>query len=215
MKVFIINYNRLTLSKNTADWCAKHGLEPIFIDNHSDYLPLLKYYMNCPYEVYRLAENRGHRVISTLNLNTLFGVTGMYIVTDPDLDFTGVPDDFLTVMREGLEKYPFARKCGLSLEINDLPNSVEGNFIRSHAEPTYWRKPLDNMYFNAPVDTTFVLYRTEYSQHFVGKSIRTNRPYTARHLPWYYTDLSLLPKDEQYYWKTANGSSSGKERLVL
>lgn len=214
MITFIINYNRLTLSKNVADWCAAHGLTPIFIDNHSDYGALLEYYYNCPYQVYRLKENRGHRVISSLDLKKLFGVTGRYIITDPDLDLTGVPDDFLNVMNDGLNLYPSFSKCGLSLEINDLPDSPEGKFIRSHAEPTYWLRPLSPLYFDAPVDTTFVLYRREFRQHFVTRSMRTNRPYTAKHIPWYYTDMSALPEDEQYYFKTANNSCSGKRRLM-
>lgn len=214
MKVLIINYNRLILPKNTADWCAAHDLDPVLIDNNSDYPPLLEYYANCPYEVLRLKENRGHQVVSTLDLKKELGIYERYIVTDPDLDFTGIPDDFLDVLDQGLDKYPSVRKCGFSLEINDLPDSPEGKYIRGAHELSYWRLPLDNMYFDALIDTTFALYRTAYNYHSIKQSIRTNRPYTARHIPWYYTDISLLPEDEQYYYKTANASASGKKRLM-
>jgi hypothetical protein len=44
MKVLIINYNRLLLPSKLADWVFKRGCEPIFIDNNSDYKPLLNYY---------------------------------------------------------------------------------------------------------------------------------------------------------------------------
>ena len=71
------------------------------------------------------------------------------------------------------------------------------------------------MYFDANVDTTFALYRKHVmKKHTVQKSLRTNRPYTARHLPWYYTDFESLPDDEKYYYQTASDSASGKHRLM-
>jgi hypothetical protein len=102
-------------------------------------------------------------------------------------------------------------KCGVSLELSDLPWSTEGAFIRRH-EQAYWAKPLAGGYWDAPIDTTFAMYRegvTEYNHN----GIRADRPYTARHLPWYYLGLSGLPEDEQNYYRTANASSSGKNRL--
>jgi hypothetical protein len=198
-----------------ADWCAKQGLDPIFIDNHSDYTPLIRYYLNCPYEVYRMKENYGHTVLWNKEIALFKSLVGneRYIVTDPDLDLEGIPDDFLKVLNAGLDKYPQFNKCGFSLEINDLPNTPEGNLIRTKVEPRYWRRLLDPLYYNAPIDTTFALYREGVNTYF-HPAIRTNRPYTARHIPWYYYHFSELPEDEQYYFKTANSSSSGKNRLV-
>lgn len=215
MKVLIINYNRLTLAKQLADWCAAHGLEPVFIDNNSTYQPLLEYYHSCPYLVMHMNRTWGHKVVweSYAQVLPRLGITGRYIVTDSDLDLSGVPADFLEVMNEGLDKYSTFGKCGLSLEINDLPDNEAVQKIKHGCEQRYWLTPLDEMYFNAPVDTTFALYR-ETARLYFHEAIRTNRPYTARHVPWYYTDLASLPADEQYYFKTANASSSGKARLL-
>jgi hypothetical protein len=200
-----------------AVWCDTHGLTPIFIDNHSDYAPLLEYYYECPYTTLRLKENHGHTVIWNKEVNILqrLGIVNeRYIVSDPDLDLSGIPDDFLTVLNTGLDKYRHIDKCGFSLEINDLPNTEEGNYIRTQVEPRYWRSQYDNMYYNSPVDTTFALYR-EGVVNYSHSAVRTNRPYTARHVPWYYSDLTLLSKDEQYYYQTANvNSATGKKRLV-
>ena len=44
MKVLIINFNRLLLPVKLAEFCANRGLSPVFIDNNSDYPPLLEYY---------------------------------------------------------------------------------------------------------------------------------------------------------------------------
>jgi hypothetical protein len=162
-----------------------------------------------------MKENYGHTVLWNKEIALLKSLVGneRYIVTDPDLDLEGIPDDFLKVLNAGLDKYPQFNKCGFSLEINDLPNTPEGNLIRTKVEPRYWRRLLDPLYYNAPIDTTFALYREGVNTYF-HPAIRTNRPYTARHIPWYYYHFSELPEDEQYYFKTANSSSSGKNRLV-
>lgn len=196
-----------------VDWCANHGLEPIIVDNHSDYPPLLEYYRECPYRIIHLEENHGHRVVWKLGLQNRAEIKGRYIVTDPDLDLSGIPDDFLDVLNGGLNKYPYFKKCGFSLEINDLPDSTEAKFIRP-IELKYWSVPLDHLYFNAMIDTTFALYENSVNRH-IFNAIRTNRPYTAKHLSWYYTDFNLLPEDERYYYMTANEKScSGKKRLL-
>lgn len=196
-----------------ADWCAAHELTPVFVDNHSDYPPLLEYYYNGPYEVIRLSYNYGHKVITRANICERLKITDRYIVTDPDLDLTGIPDDFLMILNEGLNRYPQFNKCGFSLEINDLPDSPEGKFIRE-VEYRYWVNPLDPIYFNAAIDTTFALYRGITKRHFL-QAIRTNRPYTAKHLSWYYTDFESLPEDEKNYFRTANESASGKKRMKI
>jgi len=66
-------------------------------------------------------------------------------------------------------------------------------------ESQFWQKPLDNQYFHGDIDTTFALYRI---WHPSLCAIRTNRPYTARHIPWYYDNYDKLPEDELYYYHT-------------
>lgn len=214
MKCFIINYNRITLTKQLADWCADKGLDVVIVDNGSSYLPLYEYYDNCPYPVIHLNANYGSHVVWDTNILSLFGISEQYIVTDPDLDLTAIPDDFLDVMKEGLKRYPGMIKCGLSLEINDLPNTTQGEYIKNSWELKYWKKPLDEMFFNAPTASTFALYREGVTKWKLTPSIRTNRPYTAKHVPWYYTDFNSLPEDEKYYYNTTNDRwATGKERI--
>jgi len=212
MKIFIINYNRLTYLKNTIEWALSNDLQPIVLDNASTYHPLLDYYRTNPCPIYRFKTNQGHKVLwNNPILFKILRIKGQYLVTDPDLDLTNVPKDFLKVMEAGLHRYTKYTKCGLSLEINDLPNTVLGNAVKEW-ESQFWTRPLDEMYYEAGVDTTFALYR---NQNFsITPSLRLNRPYTAKHLPWYYADLSKLPKDEQHYIKTANSSFSWKDKII-
>ena len=215
MKALIINYNRLTLPAAMADWLAENGCEPIFIDNCSTYEPLLEYYHHCPYMVMHLNRNYGHKVVWTPEATILqrLGITDRYIVTDPDLDLSAVPSDFLEVLHEGLNRYPEYKKCGLSLEINDLPDNPEIRAMRDNCEARYWTEPLDDRYFKAAIDTTLALHRADARHYFHRPALRTNRPYTARHVPWYYEGLADLPEDEKFYFQTAGNSSTNKDRI--
>lgn len=218
IKAFIINFNRLHWPSVIADWLGRRGCDPVFVDNASDYVPLLDYYAHTSYKVINLPQNYGHTVIwqpvFESFLKSMVGSKERYIVTDPDLDLSGIPDDWLEVLNEGLNRYRTFDKCGFSLEIRDLPSTEEGRRVREQFERKYWLLPLDEKYFDAPIDTTFALYREGARQYF-HRAIRTNRPYTARHLPWYYNydDLDSLPADERYYILHANQSCSGKARI--
>jgi len=205
MKVLIINYNRLSLPTALADWVYKRNCDPIFIDNASDYKPLLNYYSHCPYQVVWMNNNYGKSVIWDQKILDRLNITGDYIVTDPDLDLTGIPDNFLDILKEGLRRYPVFDKCGFSLETNDVTDEsiyFQGKTIRQW-EHQFWVNPMDAEYFNASIDTTFALYKTD---KFSLVALRTNRPYTARHIPWYYDKEKL--EDEEYYCKTATDQSN-------
>lgn len=213
MKCLIITYNRLTLPVNLANWVYKRGITPIFIDNNSSYRPLLEYYKkDCPYQVLRLKYNYGHRVIWDANILDKLNIKGQYIITDPDLDLSGIPDDFLEVLQGGLNKYKKAEKCGFSLDISNLP---EGKI--KEWESSLWQHPLDDMYFKAGIDTTFALYRANIRHYTIWDSIRTNRPYTAIHVPWSYRqeNIKYLDSDEKYYIRTANKSASSFQNLNI
>jgi hypothetical protein len=202
MKALIINFNRISLPVKLADFCANHNIDPIFVDNNSDYPPLLEYYKTTPYAVVRMKENYGYKVVWEQDILNRLNIADNYIVTDPDLDLTGIPDDFLSVLEAGLIKYPQYDKCGFSLEINDLPPT---DFCPAKYEKQFWQYPLDKMYFNAAIDTTFALYKVPFHSY---NAIRTNRPYTAKHMPWYYFDFEDMPEDEQYYFRTCIESHS-------
>ena len=202
MKALIIVYNRLDLPVKMADSLFTYGISPVFIDNNSDYPPLLEYYKRTPFKVIRMDQNYGYKVVWEQDILKRLGITVNYIVTDPDLDLSGIPDDFLSVLEEGLRRYPQYDKCGFSLEINDLPHT---EFNPISYEKQFWSRPKDNMYFEAAIDTTFALYKVPFHSF---NAIRTNRPYTCKHMPWYYFDFEDMPPDEQYYFKTTSETHS-------
>ena len=203
----IINYNRLTLPAKMADWLAGHGHRVVILDNNSDYPPLLEYYDNTPHEVLKLGFNYGsaapwHPKPAVLDR---YEVQGDFIVTDPDLDVSGIPGDWLSVLKEGLAKYDFACKSGFSLRIDDLPNSEIGNMARK-VESGHWKDPLaDGRFYRAYIDTTFCLCRTRLHDF---PAVRAAPPYCARHVPWYYTSVLDIPDDELYYMRSTKSRGS-------
>ena len=68
MLCLIINYNRLEYPRNLADWALIHGLEPVFIDNNSDYKPLLDYYGKTKYQVLNFLFLKNGKKLQQLSL---------------------------------------------------------------------------------------------------------------------------------------------------
>jgi hypothetical protein len=151
-------------------------------------------------------KNFGHMVVWNQGLLKRLGINGEYIVTDPDLDLSNIPDDFLSVLKEGLRRYPQYDKCGFSLELKGATAQCTIDW-----ENQFWQKPLDDKYFNAAIDTTFALYKIP---EFSFNALRTNRPYTAVHVPWTYTHVKDLPEDEQYYYKTQNENTASHTHVI-
>jgi hypothetical protein len=204
VKVFITNFNRLTYPKAMAEYLAEcDDVEPVIIDNNSDYPPLLEYYETCPFKVYRLKLNWGPLAWFYSGLVPIeLGMVGGFCITDPDLDLSGVPKDFIHILKTGLDKYPTYDKCGLSLEINNLPESpIKAEVLQW--ETQNWGKALDEegLYIPAAIDTTMAYYKSNIHSF---NCLRTNRPYTAKHLDWYHTDRSKIPADELYYFERSH-----------
>lgn len=197
---FIINYNRLDLPKNMADYLADcKDIMPVIIDNNSTYPKLLEYYKSCPHKVEIMDKNYGNCVVWDSGILDKYNLNGNFIITDPDLDISSIPNDFLHILRSGLDKYSKACKAGFGLEVKDLPNT-EISKRANDWERGNWAHKLDDMFYEAPIDTTFCLCRTRLHDF---KAIRTGYPYVARHMPWYYTKDNI-PEDEKYYFKSIN-----------
>lgn len=200
--VYINNWNILGWVQDMARFLEDvPDVEIIIIDNASTYEPLLDWYRTCNYEVIRLPKNIGthngyFHVLKGDAHKRLWG-SDYFVYTDADLDISGCPKDLIEILKYGLQKYPQFTKAGLSIECEDIPeDSITPNGPR--AESGYWQKPLDDLFFDAFVDTTFALYRKD-AVGFKFDAMRSNRPYTAKHIPWYITRSLKELGPEQYY----------------
>lgn len=199
--VYINNWNILTWVKKMAAYLENVPDVAIFIiDNNSTYRPLLDWYQTCPYDVIRLRENLGSRhgyniVLKGNEHKNKFG-SDFFVFTDADLDISDCPSDILEILKEGYSRHNI--KTGLSIEIEDVPEeslTYDGVVI----DRCYWEKKLDDLFYDSPVDTTFALYHKD-SYLYGCDAIRSEKPYTAKHLPWYFTANCKMTDEEKFMY---------------
>lgn len=218
--VIINNFNRLRCLKHLISWLENSGMTNIhIIDNASTYQPLLSFYEKCKYKVYLLGRNVGFQALWQTPIFAKFQ-TDFYIYTDPDiLPSENCPLDTVNYFLQLLQKYPQADKVGFGLLINDLPSHYPLKDKVIKWESKFWEHPLEPEVYQAPIDTTFALYKPNVKGGSELNAIRTGGNYVARHLDWY-INPDNLSEEEKYYLEYSNKSSSwtsellGKERNI-
>jgi hypothetical protein len=207
-QVTVIINNRDLLSWPKA-MCAEiermHNLrEIIILDNGSSNRALFRWYKECPYKV-EFLDNLGHKApwVSGV-LNSIS--TDLYVVTDPDLDLSGAPDDTLIYLATLIQNNPALGKVGLSLRTDDVPSqSPYFQHVLAYEASQQAVQVPDASLAMAPVDTTFAMYDRRFLVEYRICGARAMAPYTARHIPWYVE----RPDDEfLYYLEHAESNSS-------
>ncbi len=167
------------------------------IDNGSTYEPLLEWYETKPCEIIRL-DNIGHKapwVCGLVNkLNKEY-----YIVTDPDLGLTDLPNDTLEILQNKLEITPQLGKIGLGLKWEYIGDqSKYYNHLQTY-EKSRWLKSrnVDDVFIDVAIDTTFALYNKK--EYFIGGGSLSD-PYRCYHYPWNFTNETLKNNDEFTYY---------------
>ena len=226
MLCFINNRNYLTWPRAMAEKLMSQGHEVIIIDNASTYEPLKAWYATNPCEVVMLDTNMGHTAVWEIFGRSLLGTK--YVVSDPDLDISDLPNDWDTRMLEIMKLgYP---KVGLTLADFGIPPTnpawtedrfcdyPEGYHPASRGNVIKW---LDSVAIHErPTDTTFCLC----SKHkYAVDGVRIGAPYMARHNPWHIVPRLSgdpryieIPMDDEirYYFHNANRSSMTLPRLI-
>lgn len=199
--IIINNFNQYDYLLILLEGLEKRGYRNIHIlDNASTYPPLLNYYRDCPYNVYKLNENYGYLGLWKSGLYKLFE-NQYFVYTDPDLRIIDeCPDDFLQYFYDLLQKYPLSTKVGFSLRLSDIPMHYDKRDEVIKWESQYWMNQKEENVFMANIDTTFALYRpyTRGGASLYGNHLRVGEPYTMQHLPWY-VDKKKLSENVRYY----------------
>lgn len=194
MKCFVTIFNLHSWPKAMLPELVRFGLEPVLIDNHSTFQPCIDWLESCEFEVVRLERNYGPKAFWDCGLRAK--ETGRHIVTDSDLDLSLIPSDIVERMEFILDSNPDFHAVGPSLEIDDIPDSYPLKDNVLSAERRFWNEKREGC-FVAQIDTTFAMYEPSRTGHFF-EALRLDRPYTARHLPWY-LDIDN-PSDEMKYY---------------
>lgn len=206
--IFILCRDRVTTLRALIAWLESAGHENIYlIDNNSSFPPLLEFYEETPHRVIWLEQNFGHRALWDSGLLDKLGVEDRYVVTDPDvIPIRECPKDAVAYFDAVLDRYPLARKVGFGIKIDDLPHSYALRDSVVEWESQFWKNEITPGLYEAPIDTTFALYR-RHSGHHTEPAIRTGLPYMLRHLPWY-IDSGNLSEEERYYRNQAKSGLS-------
>jgi hypothetical protein len=210
--ILINNFNRLSFPVQLVHWLERAGYTNIYIlDNQSTYGPLLEYYQSCRHRVLRLDQNYGHLAFWKAGLYQRFR-WNYFAYTDSDvLPVEDCPTDFLTHFKVLLDRYTHLDKVGFGIKIDDLPEHFSLRKQVITYESRYWQKPAGRGLFDAPIDTTFALYRPfsnlRLGHAYLLRAYRTDAPFLVRHLPWY-ADSENLTEEEKYYLETSNSSST-------
>lgn len=199
--IFVICRDKLNQLQRLLSWLESNGYSRVYlVDNASTYPPLLDFLESTSLPVVRHAENRGpHRAIWGSGVIEKYAHGEFYAVTDSDvLPDPGCPSDAMSYFRYCLDRYPDYIKAGFALRIDDLPTHyLLADEVKAW-ERAFWARRLEAGLYHAVIDTTFALYRPGSSFEY-APSIRTGRPYWARHLPWYSDTLN--PTSEEVYYR--------------
>jgi len=201
--VIINNRNRYTFLKDLIDWLEKNGYKNIYVlDNESTFEPLLNYYKTFAHKVIFLNKNVGFKALWQTPVFDQFKKS-YYVYTDPDvLPQSDCPKNILEELYSVLQKYNNIEKAGVALKIDDVPSHYKNKAEVLRIENEFWKKEVAKNIYDAPVDTTFALYRP-YAKGDAEecKAYRVGGKLTFRHQPWY--ENSDFPSEEETYYKNS------------
>ena len=200
LPIFIVCRDKVTPLRDLVAWLENNDYRRlILVDNASTYPPLLEYLGQTPHQLVKFADNLGpHRSIWKTGILSRYAHGEHYVVTDSDVvPDKACPGDAVDLFLWALRRYPRYVKAGFGLRIDDLPAhyALAGEVRRW--ESRYWLRPLSKQLYDAPIDTTFALYRPD-SDFLPAPAIRTGSPYVARHIPWY-MDTADRTEEDRYY----------------
>ena len=198
--ILIACRDRVDALRRLVAWLERAGQERIFlIDNDSAFEPLLEYYESSPHSVVRLGMNVGPQDFWASGIVTSLVNGNRYVVTDPDVVPTeDCPLDALDYFSELLDRHQNRLKVGFGLRIDDLPMYYKHRDAVQKWEAKFWEEEVSPGVFDADIDTTFALYRSDVDSFVYGPALRTGAPYVVRHEPWY-VDLSNESAEGRFY----------------
>ena len=189
-------------------WLRDAGTYNITIlDNGSTYPPLLEWYQEFDIKAVKYQQNLGPWSFWTQGMHLVQSTP--YIVTDSDIvpSFC-CPANLIERCCKILTNYPECGKVGPSLRLDNVPDLCR-DFITNgdgkgwEGEGVFWKRRHTSGAFNAPLDTTFAVYKA-FSPWVPAdwNNLRLDMPYTVEHTPWYIS--KPFSDEEQYYREHAN-----------
>lgn len=200
--IFICSKDRASYLQTLVLHLKIQGYHNIHVlDMGSTYEPMLELLNRIPAIVHRCGE-QPHPHIHFWRMD-LIKETPWYVYTDSDV-IPDCPEDWAEQMLGLFKENMLIEKIGLGLRLDDLPDHFTRKGEVLQWEGQFWANRWNEMSFLAEVDTTFAMYRGRYHRtdpaaHISNThSLRMDKPYVARHLPWYAN--SAQPTEEHIYY---------------
>ena len=219
--IFIIVHNQYEILKKVVksyETNIQYPIEIIFHNVCSTYFETILYLKQKQKEGYMVYEskiNNHHTVINSIKDYISKNPNCKYVVmTDPDIELSNVNNDILEFYIYLLHKLK-KTSVGPMLKIDDIPDEYHNKkaAITGH-QKQFWNKPRKTIifkekkfeYIECCTDTTFQLFSVKNMPKSFphSNSIRTLKPYDARHLDWYVNPNNLLPCQLYYLNNTSN-----------
>lgn len=219
--IFIISQNRLEVLKKTIESFQKKisfpNLDIIVHDICSTFEPTLDYLNKINntdnIKVFFDKENGQFTRVQS-SIDDYFKKVrncDYYIVTDPDIELEETNNNNILEFYSHILDKNSAHAVGPMLRIDDIPEHypLKQRVVNLHTKD-FWSKDPKTIkfndtiyrYVNAPIASTFAMYRKKTVFSKIKPAVRTLSPYQARHLDWY-LDLDNLSEDQIYYMKNA------------
>lgn len=206
--------DRLSPLLDLIRWLDLAGQRNIWLcDNASTYPPMLEFLATTRLRVVHTGANLGKRAPWLSGLVPELGHEQFFVVTDPDVVPTEYcPLDALAFFKDTLNEHPEIDKVGFSLKIDDLPSHYVHKDAVIAWEGQFWKDPVFNRFYRAPIDTTFALYRPGLGHG--PHHLRSAPPYEARHLPWYQDSAHPTDEDRYYAAHADSGETNWNDQRI-
>lgn len=197
--IIIVTRDRLSYLQRTITSLSHLTDVEVHIFDHGTTEPAAREWLMHvqPHRVVRRGDAYVHSLWDEPEFERLVG-DRHFVVTDPDLDLSECPSDVVQRSVATLTHRPHLVKVGPGLRVDDLPNTTLARRVREW-ESQFWRNEIAFGLYEAPIDTTFAVYRplTERRDFALGPAGRWGYVSLARHLPWY--EVAPLSDELRYY----------------
>lgn len=218
--ILLNNFNRLESLKELISWLTSLNapISVIILDNKSTFPPLLDYYAsvkNSSIQVIKMGFNSGR--FGLIHYFKKLKKYNKIVISDCDLvPYTDTPKDILGHLSALLDKYPEYNHIGVSLEVRDIPDTYPLKPLVLAWEKKFWppiAKEVNNEAYDAKVDTTFSMWRSNSILSPLAPALRTKAPYRLKHTDWYFNPQDI-DQEYQHYIGRCSSFGSWTQELV-
>lgn len=222
----IPTFNNPTYTKYMVGFLKNHvDGDIVILDNKSTYGPMIELLDELSLENRVIVQDTNFGPRQLFNDANAFELLPEYFVfTDPDLKFSdSIPSNFIEVFKNILDTSAVF-KVGCALDISIEENTVLNNEYFVGGNPTtikniesQYYNNLDGSYpdylvFNAPIDTTFALYKKSNIVNGFFSAKRVGGEFSAIHCGW--DVIPPIPQEEyKFYTDTMGEDFSSTEVL--